>query len=250
MVFMHRLAAVVSIALLVAVPRVAAADDPPQGHAPLSQKEKLRWSVFMRDGKKLVEEEKWVSASMKFSEAIKLDPQPEAFLWKGFTQEKLGHLVVAKAIYAEARNQAKLEKLPQAVEQAEEALAEIRKKIPRVMVRLPAGVNATVSIDGATIVVPADGADLNPGLRSVDVSAPGRELFHAAMDAQEGKVYTLDAPLRPLTTEGEAPTPPVEGQRGCGPCSVGTAGEAPLPISLAALAALLLSERRRSRRQA
>ena len=252
--FMHRLAAAVSIACLVAVPRFVAADDShPYGRTLLSQKEKLLWNVMMRDGKKLVDEEKWALASVKFSEAIRLDPHPEAFLWKGFTEEKLGHLLVAKAIYTEAQDEAKRSKLLQAVAQAEEALAEIGKKIPRVVLRMPADVQATVSIDGATIVVPAEGANLNPGMRSVDVSATGRELFHAAIEAKEGQVYRFDVPLLPLAPPPEASTPPVlppvKGARGCGPCSVGNAGGAPLPVSLAALAALLLGERRRSKRR-
>lgn len=252
MVFMHRLAAALLLAFLLAVPRLAAADESdPYGRTPLTQKEKLRWNVLMRDGKKLVEGERWSEASAKFTEAIKLESHPEAFLWKGFTEEKLGHLVVAKAIYAEAQSEAKRSKLPQTVAQAEEALAEIGKKIPRIVLRLPAGVQATVSIDGATIVVPAEGAEVNPGSRSVDVSAPGRQAFHVDVMTAEGQVYPLDVPL-PLfpAPVADAPIPPVKGPRGCGPCSVGNAGGAePLPLSLAALAALVLRERRRSRRR-
>jgi hypothetical protein len=257
MVFMHRLAVALLIGSLVAVPRFAAADEgppPAAARTPLSPKEKLRWNVLMRDGKKFVEGEKWVEASAKFSEAIKLDPHPEPFLWKGFAEEKLGHLVVAKAIYGEARSEAKRTNLAQETAQAEEALAEIGKKIPRIVLRVPAGVQATVSIDSAAVVVPAEGAEVNPGARSVDVSAAGREPFHADVQAVEGQVYPLDVPLRPLTpADGESPAssgiPPVEGPRGCGPCSVGIAGDASLPLSLAALAALLLSERRQSRRR-
>ncbi|MFS8071513.1 MAG: hypothetical protein ACMG6S_34515 [Byssovorax sp.] len=253
---MHRLAAALSIAFLVAVPRFAAAagdDGHPAARTPLSQKEKLRWNLLMRDGKKLVDGEKWVEASAKFSEAIKLNPHPEPYLWKGFAEEKLGHLVVAKALYSEARNEAKLNNLAQETAQAEEALAEIAKKIPRIVLRLPPGVEAAVSIDGASIVVSPEGADVNPGARSVDVSATARQPFHADVTAEEGQVYPLDVALpllMPAVVAAPPPVlPPVEGPRGCGPCSVGTAGDAPLPISLAALAALLFSERRRSRRR-
>jgi MYXO-CTERM domain-containing protein len=252
MVFTHRLVGGLLIAFLVAAPRLAAADDSnPYGRTPLSQKEKLRWNVLMRDGKKLVEGEKWVEASAKFSEAIKLDPHPEPFLWKGFSEEKLGHLVVAKAIYAEAQTAAKNNHLTQETGQAEEALAEIAKKVPRIVLRLPDGVQATVSIDGATIAVTPEGADVNPGARSVDVSATAREPYHADVTAAEGEVYTLDVPLPRLAPEVVKPAapelPPVQGPRGCGPCSVGNAGDARSPLMLAALAALVLAERRRNK---
>jgi hypothetical protein len=55
-------------------------DDHPHGRTALTQKKKQLWNVMMRDGKKLVEDEKWGLASAKFSEAIKLDSHPEAFL--------------------------------------------------------------------------------------------------------------------------------------------------------------------------
>ena len=253
MLFIHRLAAVVSIAAFVAVPRFAAADEGhPYGRTALTQKEKLRWNVLMRDGKKLVDGEKWSEAAAKFTEAIQLDPHPEPFLWKGFAEEKLGHLVVAKAIYAEALSQAKLEKLPESVGQAEQALTELGPKIPRIILHLPSDVPATVSVDGAILEMPATGLEVNPGSRSVDVSSPGREPFHADVKAEEGHVYKLAVPLLPLTPEAiesAPPMPPVEGPRGCGACAVANPSGAPLPIALAALAALVLSERRRSRRQ-
>jgi hypothetical protein len=255
MSFMHRLAAALLIACLVTVPRVAAADDiHPYGRTPLSQKEKLRWNVLMRAGKKFVDEEHWIEAAAKFSEAIKLDPHPEAFLWKGFAEEKLGHLTIAKAMYSEAWNEAKVDNLAQFVGRSEEALAELGKKIPLIVLRVPADVRATVSIDGASIVMPPEGADVNPGSRSVDVSAPGRQPFHVDVKAEEGQVYAFDVPLLLLAPATKAPPappvlPPVEGPRGCGACSVGRAGEALSPSSLAALAAILLGEQRRRRRR-
>ncbi len=255
MILIHRLAAALSIAFLVAVPHLAAADEAhPSGRTALSQKEKLRWNVMMRDGKKFVDAEKWAEASTKFTEAIRLDPHPEPYLWKGFAEEKIGHLVVAKAIYTQALTEAKLNKLPESVEQAEQALAEIGKKIPRIVLRLPADVQATVSIDGASIVDLAEGTDVNLGSRTVDVSAPGRQPFHADVKAEEGQVYAIHVSLPFLTPPAEAQEdpsapPPVQGPRGCGACTVGNPSGAPLPIALAALAALVLSKRRRTRRQ-
>jgi hypothetical protein len=255
MVFMHRLAAAVAIAFLLAAPRLVAADEShPYGRTALSQKEKLRWNVLMRDGKKFVEDEKWSEASAKFTEAIQLDAHPEPFLWKGFAEEKLGHLIVAKAMYTEALNEAKLSKLPQSMEQAEQALTELGPKIPRLVLHLPSDVvAATVSIDGAILEMPAEGVEVNPGARSVDVSAPGRKPFHIDVKADEGHVHGFDVllpPLMPAVVAPDAPVPPVEqGPRGCGACAVGTPGGAPLPLAFAALAALVLNERRRSRRQ-
>lgn len=201
----------------------------------------------MREGKKLVDGERWLEASAKFSEAIKLDPHPEPYLWKGFTEEKLGHLTAAKEMYSEARDEAKIDKLSQFVGQSGEALAELGKKIPVIQVHLPDGVPATVSIDGASIVAAAEGAEVNPGSRSLDVSAPGRQPFHADVKAEEGQVYRFDVPLLPVAPAAAETPPltPVQGPRGCGACSVGSAGGALSPSIFTALAALLLGERRR-----
>lgn len=251
MFFTHRLLATLSIACLVTIPRLGAADETdPHARTPLTQKQKVRWNLMMRDGKKLVDGERWLDASAKFQEAIKLHPHPEPYLWKGFAEEKLGHLTIAKAMYSEARNEAKTDNLTQFMEQSGEALAELGKKIPVILVRLPAGVSATVSIDGASIVAPAEGAEVNPGSRSLDVSAPGRQPFHADVTAEEGQVYRFDAPLAQVApAAAEAPSvPPVEGLRGCGACSVGSAGGALSPSALTALAALLLGQRRKRRR--
>ena len=245
---LRRLAAAIVIAVLVAVPRFAAADDShPYGRTPLSQKEKLRWNVIMREGKTFAEDEHWAEASSKFSEAIKLDPHPDAYLWKGYTEEKLGHLLIARALYSEAGNEAKTDELPQLVQKSEKALALLGKKIPLIVVHVPSDVRARVSIDGAPIAVPPEGIRVNPGSRSLDVSAPGRESFHTQVKAVEGQVYSFDAPLKLLPPE--TPAPPVEGLRGCGACSVGDIGGAPVPGSLATLAAILLGARRRSKRR-
>lgn len=249
MSFMRRLAAVSLIALVVAAPRRVAADesDPYGGHAPLSPKEKLRWNVIMRDGKALVDDEHWALATAKFSEAVKLDPRPEAYIWKGFTEEKLGHLTIAKAMYSQAWSEAKANDLPQLVKKSEEALILLGKKMPLIVVQLPVGVRARVSIDGASIAMTPEGIGVNPGSRSLDVSAPGRESFHIQVKAEEGQVYRFEAPLALLPPE--PPAPPVEGMRGCGACSVGSAGGELLPSFLATLAVLFIAKRRRSRRR-
>lgn len=249
MSFVRRLAAVSLIALAVAVPRQAVADesDPYGGHAPISPKEKLRWNVIMRDGKALAAGEQWAPASAKFSEAIKLDGRPEAYIWKGYTEERLGHLMIAKSMYTEALLEAKAEDLPQLVKKAEDALIHLGKQIPLILIQMPPGVRATVSIDGASIPLLPEGIGVNPGARSLDVSAPGRESFHVQVKAEEGQVYRFVAPLAPLPPE--PPAPPVEGARGCGACSVGNAGGEFLPGSLASLAVLFLAKRRRSRRR-
>lgn len=245
---LRRLVATLALAVLVAVPRFAAADDShPYGRTPLSQKEKLRWNGIMRDAKKLAEDEHWTEASTKFSEAIKLDPHPDAYLWKGYTEERLGHLLIARALYAEAGNEAKTDELPQLVQKSEKALAQLGKKIPLIVVHLPADVRARIAIDGAPMPVAPEGVGVNPGSRSLDVSAPGRESFHIQVKAEEGKVYRFEPQLRLLPPE--TPGLPVEGLRGCGACSVGDTDGALLPGSLATLAAILFGARRRSKRR-
>lgn len=248
MSFVRRLAAVSLIALVVAAPGHAAADESNSpGHPPLSPKEKLRWNVIMRDGKALVDEERWADAAAKFSEAIKLDPLPEAYLWKGYTEEKLGHLLKAKAMYSEAWNEAKANDLPQFARKSENALAQLGKRIPLIVLQLPAGIRARVSINAAIVAAPPEGIGVDPGSRSLDVSADGRESFHVQVKAEEGQIYRFAPPLELLPAD--APAPPVQGARGCGACSVGDTSGALSPSMLTAFAALLLGKRRRSRRR-
>jgi uncharacterized protein HemY len=100
---------------------VAAADDPgkPAAQTQLTPKEKLRKNVLVRDGEKLVQAEQWREASAKFQEALAIQPDPESFLWAGFTEDKLGNLMNARALYTRALTAAADAKLADWVERAE-----------------------------------------------------------------------------------------------------------------------------------
>ncbi len=248
MSLVHRLAVALVIGLLVVSPRLAAADDShPYGPEPLTQKEKLRWNVLLQDGKNLANEERWGEASAKFTEVIKLEPHPDAFLWKGYAEEKLGHLLIAKAMYAEAWNLSRSDEFRSYAKKSEGALAQLTKKIPLIVLHVLDDVHARVSVDGALIASQPEGIGVNPGMRTVSVFAPGREPFRVQVKAEEGQVYRFEVPL-PLSPP-DPPTPPVEGPRGCGACSVGSPSKPLLPGMVAALAVGLLGVRRRQRRR-
>lgn len=183
----------------------AGVPDKPAMQTPLTPREKLRRNALVRDGEKLVQAGQWREASAKFQEALAMQPDPESFLWAGFAEDKLGHLMQAKALYLRAHTAAADGKLSDWVERSEQALSELQKRMPRILVSLPAGVTGRLSIDEAEVDLHAEGVEVNPGKHSISVSAPGRLTYQTELAVEEAQSYTLQPP----SPKFAPPPPPV-----------------------------------------
>jgi hypothetical protein len=189
------------------IPEKSSAQTPLTPLTPLTPKEKLRRNGLVREGEKLVQAGKWREASATFQEALAMLPDPEALLWAGLTEDKLGNLLSAKALYTRARTDAAAARLPDWVGRADQALAELHKRIPRILVSLPAGVTGTLVIDEVEVVLRADGVEVNPGKHALSVGVPGRFTYQTELLVEEAQSYTVQPPAREAAPP---PPPPVE----------------------------------------
>jgi hypothetical protein len=140
---MHTGTASVTVAtlLLLAVP---AAADPPST-APV-WKVNQRREALVREGEALVGQRRWGEARERFVQAIAIRAHPKTLLWMGYCEEQLGHPVRARAVYEQARDDARAGKLEVEEKAATEALATLEPKIPRLTLHVPPDVDVKASV--------------------------------------------------------------------------------------------------------
>jgi len=189
-------------------------------------KREQRRDLAFQEGKKLIEEESWSKAAQKLREVIDIRSDPRALLWLGFAQEKQGNLLNAKAIYAQALQDARDEKRTQEEEDAKQALAALAPAIPRLDIHLPAGVESSVYVDAALMNLQKGGVEVDPGSHSLTIVSPGRQTFHMRTDVKAGQAVAIEPALLEISpTPLPADLPPVQpvdpGPRGCS-CEVPT----------------------------
>lgn len=191
------LASTVMTLAIVLSSATAAADDPenPYGGLPLTAREKQQKSVLVRDGKKAVEAGQWHDASIKFEEALAMQSDPESLLYKGWAEDKLGHLLSAKASYARAHAEAVEATLTEWVEHSQQVLDDLQKRIPRIVIQMPAGVVGRVYLDSVAVSASAEGFEVDPGKRQIVVNVPGRFSYQTEVNAREGEVFTVKPEL-------------------------------------------------------
>jgi hypothetical protein len=179
----HTIAFGVACAILAACPRALAAD-------PAAALEQLK------SGYALKMEGRCAEAIPHFVESQRLDPQPKTLLNLADCEERLGDLVSAQQHAVEARDEVRREGNAALVGVAEQQLARLDKRLPRLTVRVvpdaPAG--TTVARDGTTLGSVSLGVALptNPGKHLVVASAPGRPDQRFAIDLAEGAQEVLD----------------------------------------------------------
>jgi hypothetical protein len=205
--------AAVAVGTLLITGRASAEDPYPPDCAPiaLSPRQKLRWETLVAEGRKLVEAGRWKEAIAKLQEVIEMKPHPEAFLLQGYAEQKLGDLLEAKVIYHRAAEEAQCAKLPDWLERAAGALADLDALIPRLVIRLPPGVaEATVSVDSVSVAIRPRGLEVDPGAHTVQVSATDRQDFHAEVTVKEGALVVVEAvlPLKPPPPPSPPPPSP------------------------------------------
>ena len=133
---------------------------------------KSRADELFKRAKKLLAEHKYADACAKFEESYQLDPGIGGELNVGKCYEEWGKLGHAYHAYVEAERQAKAASDPREAK-IHELVAGIEPQVPRLMIHVPAGVDAaalSVSIDGQ----PVPSRDLakpqlvDPGPKQVD----------------------------------------------------------------------------------
>jgi hypothetical protein len=211
-----------------AKPAPSDSDDPYPDTAP--PKPEPEWKVnqrreaLSREAQKLAGEGRWREALEKFRKVIEIRSHPRMLLWSGYAEEQLGKLVNAKAIYTLARKDAQEAKLKDELAGADQALAALQPKIPRLHVRLPPNVEVAVMIDSARIDVRAEPVEVDPGAHVVLVTARDRVPFRKEVTAAAGSTVVVDVVLTPVPPPPPPPAPPPPQRVNTDPIFVGVIG--------------------------
>lgn len=180
------------------------------GHAAAQEpawKQNLRRAQLYKEGTALVQEGKWQEAADKLRDAIDIRSDPRTLLWMAYAEEQLGHLLKAKSIYERALEDAKASRSKSEEDDATAAVDAIRKKIPVLVVQVPADApKVIVTLDAAPIEPAKDGNLIDPGDHLVRVTANGRQPFEAKVNAKEGEISVVNVALPLIIIDPYAPS--------------------------------------------
>jgi len=165
---------------------------------PQADREKQRTALY-QEGLKHAEAARWDEAVKLFRAVVAIRSAPRVRFTLGQAEEKSGRLASAKASYLQALEEARQKGDEEAAGAAGEALAAIERRVPRVVLRLPAGVDdVAVQVDGQAVAAPDAAVDLDPGEHRLVVQASGRTTFVKTLVATEGRTTELDVRLDPI----------------------------------------------------
>lgn len=229
-------------ALLVAV--VVAASSVPERASAQTAAEIAAARELFEEGLKLEDKGQWGEALERFRKvgAVKMTPAVRFHI--ALCLENTGKLVDALVEFQRAQSDAANDSTQANVAaNAAKHVADLKERIPRLVVKLPDGVDgATLTIDGASVASSLVGTaiPLDPGTHKLAVQAPGRAPFAKEVELVErGKVVTVEASLPAVADKGgggDDGPPPKDPEP-----STGSSGVGPLPwifggLGVAALA--------------
>jgi hypothetical protein len=174
---------------------------------PEGSPEEVRRAALYREGIALADAGRWKDAVQRFREVVAIRSAPPALFTLAQAEEHLGELATAERTYERTLSEARAAGITNVADAAKTSLSAIEPRVPRIIVRVPIGVeNPTAMIDGAT--APLDEpVKVNPGDRFVSVSAPGRAPFRSTLHVAEGESRNVLANLPPISSRGLPPPP-------------------------------------------
>jgi len=192
----YRRAAVLALALGLAVPRWAAAQDTTKA------------DETFHAGRELMKDGKFADACPKFEESQRADPASGTLLALAYCQELSGLLASAHANYLAAADLAAKEGQAERQKAAGERAASLSKRVSTLTLLVPAELSQR-----AGLKVQRDGIELerisynvaiplNGGTHAIEVTAPGRERWAGVITLQtEADHKTLQVPVLELESQ-------------------------------------------------
>jgi hypothetical protein len=160
-------------------------------------------------GRALMHDGNYAQACPKLAESARLDAKVGTLVRLGECEEKLGHLVPARAHWQQALNLARTTGDTR-IGQVEEGVARIDKVVPKLVI--------VVASDATDVVVRLDGREMaratlgvavpvEPGTHAVVASAEGKKTWSGSAETKaDGAVTTMTVP--PLQSESSGPPLP------------------------------------------
>jgi hypothetical protein len=156
----------------------------------------------------------WSEAASKLRDAIAIKETAGLRFHLAHCEEKLGHLVLAERDYDRADELIRAgAKAPDVETLLATARAELRDRVPSLLVKIPPDVpGISVSIDGSSVQTDTLTAPLplDPGSHDVAANAEGRTPFRLEMQLAEGEDRVVEVTLPvPQRAAPPSPSPPV-----------------------------------------
>jgi hypothetical protein len=155
---------------------------------------------------------KWDEACTKFAESYKFDASGGTLLNLAICHEKQGRLASAFAELGEAVSRAVRDQRKDREDVAREHMAAVAPRVSRITVRVDPSVDVeglSVTLDGTALTRPVWGVavPVDPGLHTVEATAPGRQPWRGTIDVVlEHEAKSLDVgPLVPMVPAGTEP---------------------------------------------
>jgi len=165
----------------------------------------------LKQAQELKKQGQLAEACRQLEEAEHLDPKLPTLLELADCTEQLGKLVEAQALWASARDRAKQTEKPQSRARAEERLAALDKRVPRLTLRLDSEAGSVeVRRDDAPIDPASLGTavPLNPGDHVIVVKAAGHDDAKYDVKLAEADDQSLSIAAGPVTAAPPPPPPP------------------------------------------
>jgi hypothetical protein len=182
-------------------------------------------------------EQKWPEASAKLRQAVAIKDTPGLRFHLAHSEERQGQLLEAALDYDRASALiAQGAKAPDVQKLLAPASAELKRRIPHLIVAIPSEVSSPVAELDGKAWPPSElalGVALNPGLHRLKVSASGHSPFERAFALKEGAQLSIRAELKDSSTPA-AVTPAAVAP----PAAPPSAGRESLPTVVNSSAAL------------
>jgi len=163
---------------------------------------------LFEEGLKLEDKGQWNEALERFKKvgAVKMTPQVRFHI--ALCLENTGKLVDALVEFQRAQSDASSDPAASVVAaNAGKHVTDLKERIPRVIVKVPSGVDGTsVTVDGAPVSTGLIGTPipLDPGAHKIVVQAKTRSTFTKTVELVErGKVMTVEASLPPADANND-----------------------------------------------
>jgi len=149
-----------------------------------AQNDKAAAEALFDDAKRLMDAKRYPEACKKFADSQKLDPGVGTLLNLGRCYKESGQTASAWSTYREAASQARAESQADREELAREEAAALEPRLTKLVIEVNPDTAAIPGLeikrDGAAVPQGLWGvpAPVDPGVRSIDVTAPGKKPLH------------------------------------------------------------------------
>jgi tetratricopeptide (TPR) repeat protein len=159
--------------------------------------DQLEADKLFQEGRALLEAGKRADACAKFDLSFRKDPRAVGTMLNlGLCAEEAGQVATAVRYYGEARDRAHDQALAEHQQAAERKIALLAPRVPHLAITLPANAPDAKVIVDAVVLSPDQLRDVevDPGERSIVVTAAGKLPFEKKLTVAEGAHETIAVP--------------------------------------------------------